>query len=468
MIPLSPGRSDGLTILVPTGHLAHTPIQDASFQRGVEAEPDAIIADSGSNDIGPYPLGADVSDSPRKWQERDLEKMLVAARQLQVPMIVGSASDTGTDRGVRDYVGMISEIAKRRRLSPFKLAAIYAEQDRASVREHLPLEPLDDFLPLDRDTLDQTDRIVAVMGPEPIISALEDGADVVIAGRACDEALFSAFCMYRGMPRGLSMLLGKTLECASLCAEPFMVNQSVIGVIDQDQVIFEPMHPRQRCTPFSVATHALYERRDPYRLAGPGGALDTSDCRYTAVDERRTRVTGPRFIPDDVYRIKLEGSGYEGEHAMMVLRIADPIILEHLGELIGFSRQRTKEAFAPEKIKMLFHQYGCDPGHAGGSRSGNVGIVVDVLTDSKRLAHEAALAAGRNLLFAESEGERTTASAGGAVPLYDEAVSVQPAYRWTVHHLIPVEDPVDLFRITLETIDGERPGDGGGDHDGRQ
>ena len=42
-----------------------------------------VLADEG--------LGADVSTSPRRWQEHDLEAMLLAARRLGVPMIIGSA-----------------------------------------------------------------------------------------------------------------------------------------------------------------------------------------------------------------------------------------------------------------------------------------------------------------------------------------------------------------------------------------
>ena len=89
-----------LSILSPTGHLGFTPIERGSFDLGVARGPDAIVADSGSCDIGPQPLGADEHCSPEEWQRHDLELMLLAARRLGVPMIVGSASDTGTNRGV--------------------------------------------------------------------------------------------------------------------------------------------------------------------------------------------------------------------------------------------------------------------------------------------------------------------------------------------------------------------------------
>ncbi len=91
-----------MSIISPTGHLGFTPIERGSFEIGLARRPDAIVADSGSCDIGPQPLGADEHSSP-EWQRHDLELMLLAARRLGVPMIVGSASDAGTDRGVHQY-----------------------------------------------------------------------------------------------------------------------------------------------------------------------------------------------------------------------------------------------------------------------------------------------------------------------------------------------------------------------------
>ena len=52
-----------------------------------------IIALTRSNDIGPTPLGADISVSPYEWQKHDLEVMLIASRE-QGTMIIGSAGDT--------------------------------------------------------------------------------------------------------------------------------------------------------------------------------------------------------------------------------------------------------------------------------------------------------------------------------------------------------------------------------------
>src|SRR5262244_66988 len=126
-----------MRILSPTGHLGFTPIERGSFAIGVAQQLDAIVADSGSCDIGPQPLGADEHCSPEEWQRHDLELMLLAARRLAVPMIVGSASDTGTDRGVRQYAEIIRELAKRHALPPFTLATICSEVSRAELAGRL-------------------------------------------------------------------------------------------------------------------------------------------------------------------------------------------------------------------------------------------------------------------------------------------------------------------------------------------
>jgi len=54
-----------IRIITPSGHLGTTPLEKASFERGCGMGPDFIVADSGSADIGPYPLGADRAASGR-------------------------------------------------------------------------------------------------------------------------------------------------------------------------------------------------------------------------------------------------------------------------------------------------------------------------------------------------------------------------------------------------------------------
>ncbi|MFS8477777.1 MAG: acyclic terpene utilization AtuA family protein [Micromonosporaceae bacterium] len=452
-----------MKIMSPTGHLGFTPIERGSFEAGVAERPDAIVADSGSADIGPYPLGANLAHSPEEWQRHDLELCLLAARELDVPLVIGSASDTGTDRGVERYVEIIEELAVRHGLAPFQLAAIYSEMPPARLVELAEggavIEGLNGRGPADVATLRRTDHAVAVMGVEPIKAAIEGGADVVICGRSSDSAIFAAVAESRGIPRGPALLAGKLLECASFCAEPFMGKETVIGEIDADGVNVYPKHPQQRCTPASVASHAMYERVDPYVEVVPGGVLDMRELRFEALDERTTRVTGAVWRPSDTYSVKLEGAGKIGERAIAVMGIRDPYTLSRLDDVLAWSRAKLVERYgSPQErgYQVYFHVYGRNgvmgdlephPVVAGHE----VGIVVEAVAETTAAAEEVCTLASRNLFYARLPEVKGTA--GGASFFSDEVLAARPAYEWTLNHVItldpPGQDPVramGLFR----------------------
>src|ERR1700759_3103843 len=126
-----------LRIVCPNGHLGFAPIKTGSFEIGVGSDPDLICADSGSCDIGPGPLGADISSSPLAWQTHDLEQMLLASRRLGVPMIIGSAGDTGTNSRVDLYLDILAELARKHRLEKFRIGYFYSEVGREVLARRL-------------------------------------------------------------------------------------------------------------------------------------------------------------------------------------------------------------------------------------------------------------------------------------------------------------------------------------------
>jgi len=202
-----------MSIICPNGHLGFAPLRTESFQLGVAAGPDFIAADSGSDDVGPVPLGSDTSTSPQAWQRHDLEQMLLAARKLGVPMIVGSAGDTGANSRVDLYVRLIKEIAAEHGLAPFKIGYFYSEVDKERVRKALrdgvQVAGLDGYANLTEAELDATDRIVAVAGVHPYVELLQAGADVIVGGRSSDAAVFAAPALYRGYDADKAYYLGK-------------------------------------------------------------------------------------------------------------------------------------------------------------------------------------------------------------------------------------------------------------------
>src|ERR1700758_329996 len=196
-ISIQHGRSANhtLRIVCPNGHLGFAPIKPGSFRIGCASEPDLICADSGSCDVGPVPLGADISSSPRQWQVDDLETMLLAARRLGVPMIVGSAGDTGTNSRVDLFVAIIRELARKHRLPKFRIGYFYSEVDRDALRRRVDagdiVAGLDGRPALDAATLDATNRVVAVAGIHPYIKLLDAGADVIVGGRRSECGSFA-------------------------------------------------------------------------------------------------------------------------------------------------------------------------------------------------------------------------------------------------------------------------------------
>lgn len=448
-----------LKIICPNGHLGFAPLRPESFQRGVDARPDYIAADSGSDDVGPVPLGSDTSTSPKAWQRQDLEHMLLASRRLGVPMIIGSAGDTGTNSRVDMYVEMIQDIARQHNLAPFKLGSFYSEVPRERVRQAMRagqnVAGLDGYADLTEAELDATDRIVAMAGVHPYMALLEQGADVIIGGRSSDAALFAAAALHHGYSVDQAYYLGKVLECASFCAEPYGGKETVMGTITADDVRVTAMHPDQRCTVASVSGHAMYERSNPYEEFFAGGKLDMTHCHYEQLDERTTRVTGSRFIPDAQVRVKLEGAGKVGERYVGLCGIRDPYTVAHVDQVIAWAREQVRLRFGDHGYELHYNVYGRNgvmgdleplkdkPGH-------ELCVFVQGVAPTAEMAEEVAMIGLRQMFYARLPEVKGTAGSV-AFPL-DEVLHASPAYRWTLNHTMPVKDPMELFETRVITV----------------
>jgi hypothetical protein len=457
-ISIQHGRSANhtLRIVCPNGHLGFAPIKTGSFRIGCASEPDLICADSGSCDVGPVPLGSDTSSSPLQWQTDDLETMLLAARRLGVPMIVGSAGDTGTNSRVDLFVGIIHDLAKKHGLPRFRVGYFYSEVGKAALRRRLEagdrVAGLDGRAPLDLATLDATDRIVAVAGVHPYIKLLDQGADVIVGGRSSDCALFAAPAIRQGFPEGLAYFYGKILECASFCAEPYGAKESVLGEITMDDVKITAMLPEQRGTIASVAGHAMYERANPFYEHFLGGHLDMSRCHYEQYDERTVRVTGPSYVPSDELRVKLEGSGKLGERYVGIVGVRDPYTIANIDLVTGWARQQVTERFGDSGYELHFAVYGRDAILAGSeplraAPGHELAVVVQGVAPTKEMAEEVAMIATRQMFYARLPQVKGTA--GGVAFLLDEVMPASPAYRWTLNHTMRLDDPLELFPTFL-------------------
>jgi hypothetical protein len=448
-----------LTIACPNGHLGFAPIRTESFRLGVATRPDYIAADSGSDDVGPVPLGSDTSTSPLAWQTHDLEQMLLASRELGVPMIIGSSGDTGTNSRVDLYLQVIRELAAKHRLAPFKLGWFYSEVPKDLIRARMrggdEVTGLDGRPPLTECELDATERVVAMADVHPFIALLEQGADVIIGGRSSDSAVFAAPAMFHGFPADQAYYLGKVLECASFCAEPYGGKETVIGEITADDVRVTAMSPAQRCTVASVAGHAMYERSDPHFEHVASGTLDMSACHYEQVAEKTTRITGARFRQADTFRVKLEGSGKVGERYVGLVGIRDPYTIAHVDTVIEWARRQTRERFGDTGWELHYTVYGRNgvmgdleplkdrPGH-------ELCVLVQGVAPTAEMAEEVCMTGTRQMFYARLPDVK--GSAGSVAFALDEVLKASAAYRWTLNHTMRCEHPLELFPTHIETV----------------
>ena len=453
-------KRNQLRILCPNGHLGFAPTKEESFWIGAETKPDYYCCDSGSDDIGPGSLGSDTSVSPYEWQKHDLELMLIASRKQKAPMMIGSSGDTGTNSRVDMYVEMIRDLTKKHHLAPFKLVYFYSELDKAYLQKKMDqgitIEGLDGRKNLTLEELERTERIVAMAGVHPFIKALEMGADVIIGGRSSDAAIFAAAAIYEGFPESHSYYLGKVLECASFCAEPYMAKESVIGTITQEDVRVTAMHPHQRCTIASVAGHAMYERSNPFYEYFAGGTLDMTNCKYEQYDEKTTRITGQIFVPTQgKIKVKLEGAGKVGEQYIGIVGIRDPYSIQNIDKVIDWARSQVEERFSGKEYQLFYNIYGKN-GVMGDLepvkeiKSHELCIIVEGIAPTKEMAEEVTLIGSRQIFYARLPEVKGTA--GTAAFVIDGVLPAPPAYRWTMNHVIPVDDPMEFFKVYETTV----------------
>ena len=322
-------RPAPVRLLSASGQLGYG-VLEAAFQRGIEHQPDMIGADMGSVDPGPAYLGTGLMATDPETTRRDLSLLLRGARELDIPLIIGTAGTAGATPHLDAVLAMIREIASDAGLS-FRLASIRADiaKDRvlASLRAG-QLSPLGAMAPVSEADILDSPHIVAQMDEAPITIALDGGADVVVAGRACDTAIYTAVALARGHDRGLATHAAKIIECASLCCDPGG-RESMLATLDTNGFTLDCMNPDRHATPMSVAAHALYEQADPYTVQEPAGELDLSQARYDALDNHRVRVTGARWR-DGPPSLKLEAAAPAGYRTAFFAGTSDPRVIARI------------------------------------------------------------------------------------------------------------------------------------------
>lgn len=448
-----------MRILSPTAILGYGFPLD-SFKEGMKRKPHAIAVDAGSTDPGPYYLGAGLSFTDRNSVKRDLEIILEAAVTNGIPLLIGSAGGSGGEPHLNRDAGLIREIAGEKGLH-FRLAIIHAELDREKVREALEMRritPLGPVPPLTKEDLDQTVRIVGQMGIEPLVGALEAGAQVVVAGRAYDPSVFAAPLVKQGFRPGPAIHLGKILECGAIAASPGSGSDCLLGRIGAGYFEVEPLNPTRRCTVTSVAAHTLYEKSDPMYLPLPGGCLELKNAKFEQTAEGRVRVTGSRFMPAQKYTVKLEGVKKAGFRTVTIAGCRDPVMIKEIDQVVDTVRERARDNFAGAGYDYFldFKCYGKNGvmGLLEPERNAvphELGIVIEAVGETQEIADTICGFARSTMLHCSYPGRLATAG-NLAFPYSPSDFRGGEVYRFNVYHLMEVNDPFELFPLEIINI----------------
>ena len=262
-------------------------------------------------------------------------------------------------------------------------------------------------------------------------------------------------CLHKGYPEAQAYYLGKVMECASFCAEPYGGKETVLGEITSEHVEVTAMSPAQSCTVASVSGHAMYERSNPFEEFVAGGRLDMAECNYQQVSAKTTRVTGMRFDPAEEFRVKREGSGRVGERFVGIAAIRDPYTIANVDRVIEWARQQTRERFGPEGWQLHYSVFGRNgvmgdmeplrdkPGH-------ELCLLVQGVAPTLEMAEEVAITGTRQLFYARLPDVKGTAG-GVAFPL-DEVMRASPAYTWTMNHTMAIGSPLEIFPTHAEMV----------------
>jgi acyclic terpene utilization AtuA family protein len=265
-----------------------------------------------------------------------------------------------------------------------------------------------DTLRAEEAEIDETGRIAdlgerlvsanAYLGAEPIVEALDAGADVVVTGRTSDPALFLAPLIHKlgwgegDWPRlAHGVLAGHLLECAGQITGGYFVdppyklapNLARLGFPlaeareDGELILTKVKGSGGRITEATCKEQLLYEIHDPVSYVQPDVVADFSRVEIREVGEDRIRVAGAagRARPE---RLKVSvayldgwiGEGqisYAGSGAVERGRLALDIVRERLAlcgvataelrcELIGLNSLHgpvlSRSAHEPYEVRV--------------------------------------------------------------------------------------------------------------------
>jgi len=444
-------------ILIPSGALGLGYDRNA-LMRGIEHKPDLIAIDGGSTDSGPHYLGTGTSKYSHSSIKSEWRELMQARAMANVPLVIGTAGTCGADDAVDWLLDITNEIATETG-QDVTVAVLKSGQPADRVMRALDqgrITPLEPVIDVDHNLLQSCTNIVALAGAEQIQAALNTGADIVIAGRTTDTATIAALPLARGCHAGGAWHGAKIGECGAL-ATTDPSSGTIMITFDADGFTVEPMGQNARATPYTVSAHMLYENSNPLQLYEPGGHLDVTGATYTALDDRRVRVTGSTWVPSDAYTVKLEGARCGGYQCVSLALIREARYVQNIEtwtEAVEENcRQKAQERIEGDftlELRIIGLNATLGAQDVNAQIGTEVGVLGIVTAPTEMVANEVAKMLNPYLLhmpLTEDEEMPTF-----AFPFSPNEMNRGEIYEFCLNHVMELDDPMQAFSLTIEQV----------------
>jgi hypothetical protein len=163
-------------------------------------------------------------------------------------------------------------------------------------------------------------------------------------------------------------------------------------------------------------------------------------------------------VPSAEPTIKLEGAACIGERAVLLAGAADPRFIARHAEILPVVAEVVRELVCedqPQDYTLRFRVYGVNGVRGvvpdGEPTPGEAFIMGECIAPTRERAAEVVRTTKQYLLHHGYPGRLSTAG-NLAFPFTPPEVSLGPAYRFNVYHLMRVQDPDGLFPLELETL----------------
>ena len=434
---------------------------EEGLKNALKQKIDIIGSDGGSSDPGPYYLGSGKSFTERNAVKRDLELALPEAIKRNIPFIVGTAGGAGGEPHLKWAREIYEEVAREQRLN-FKMALIHCEIDKDYLKNKLREGKIKSFgnnPPLTEKDIEESIRIVGQIGVDPFINALKNGAQVILAGRACDTAIFASSAIKAGYEPGLAYHMAKIIECGAMCTIPLSASDVMVAEINKDNFILEPPNSLRKCTVERVAAHTLYEQVNPYYIYEPDGIVDLRKSEFKQLTDRSVKVSGSKFIAGDKKTIKIEGVKLAGYRTISICGVRDMLMIKDIKKILEDVKVKVEENLgnrvSSNDYSIIFRKYGIDAVEGEievlKDLPHEVGIVVDVVGKTQEIANVVCSITRANLLHFDYSGRKATAG-NIAFPYSPSDIPVGPVYNFNIYHLVEVEDLSETSKIEFVEV----------------